>query len=102
MAALDGVEDAERDQVAIGRGVGDVPSGREDGGGKGPPHPTEIVGALRHDERHRQALPMGIGRRQQDVIPGGVVSGGRTSRHSNPPWHGWQGASSDHRPDRRQ
>ena len=67
--AADGVEDAQRNQVAIGGGVGDVPSGGEDRGGKGPPHPTQVVGALRHEKRQGYAFPIGIGRRQQDVLP---------------------------------
>ena len=60
---LHGVEDAERNQVAVGGGVGHVPSGGEDCCGKGASHPTQIVGALWHEKRDGYAFPIGVRRR---------------------------------------
>ena len=69
---LRGGQHAELDQIAVGRGVGDVAGAQERRLGKGPAHAEQILGALRQHVGPRHPLAAGIGRRQQQVLPFGI------------------------------
>ena len=62
-------QDAESDQAAIGRRVGDVAGAEERRGGKAATHCDEIFRSLRQDIAPGHALAVGIGRGEQAVLP---------------------------------
>jgi hypothetical protein len=53
-------------------------------------HRARVVRALRQHEAPRQALTSRIGRRQDDVLPLGGRSDGRTRRRTRPPSRAWR------------
>jgi len=63
------VEDAQRDEVAVGRGVRDVAGAQERRRREAAAHPPQVVGAPGQDEGARDAAPLGVGRRQDHVLP---------------------------------
>ena len=69
VAALHDVENTQRNQVAVSGCVGHVPGAEKERRGKRPPHPTQVIGTLRHEKRNGQAFPVGVGWHQQDVLP---------------------------------
>ena len=69
VALLDRVEDAERDQVAVGGSVRDVAGALERRLGEAAAHPAQVVGAARQDVRPGDAAARTIGGRQDDILP---------------------------------
>ena len=59
-----GMQHPEGDQVAVGRGVGDVAGAQEGGGGEALAHAHQVAGAARDDVADR-----GFGLGQQQVAP---------------------------------
>jgi len=74
-----------------GRGVAaEVPLDRLLVETEGAAHRAQVVRALRQHEAPRQALTSRIGRRQDDVLPLGGRSDGRTRRRTRPPSRAWR------------
>src|SRR5206468_604265 len=69
----DHVVDAEGDQVSVPGSVGHVARGQEDGGGVAPTHRAQSGWILRQGKSPRRAVSALIGRRQEHVLPRGVV-----------------------------
>ena len=59
---LRGGDDAERDQIAVGRGMGDVAAGEKRRLRKAPPHPPEVVRSPRDSIGPRCAVALGVAR----------------------------------------
>jgi hypothetical protein len=65
-------QDSERDQVAIGRSVGDVAGVDEQRLGERTPHGDQILGGFWHNVRPGGRFTVGRRRGDQDVLPGRV------------------------------
>src|SRR4029434_209570 len=67
VALVDGVLDAQGDEIAVSRRVGDVAGAQEGGGRKGAAHRPELRGALRADEGPGRPGSLRIVRRAERV-----------------------------------
>ena len=73
VALLHRGEDAERNHMAVTRSMGDIAGAQERRRGKEPSHGAEVVGALWDDIGPRRPFAPRVGRREQRVLPRGVV-----------------------------
>jgi len=68
-ALLDGVQNAQGDEVAVRGRVRDVARAQEGGRGEASTHGAQIGGGLRQGVRPRRAVALGVGRGEEDVPP---------------------------------
>ena len=69
---LCGGDDAQRDQIAVGRGMGDVAGAQERRLREAPPHTAEVIGSPWNSVGPGSARALGIGWREEHVGPFGV------------------------------